>query len=328
MYSQYSADSTIAIAFGADLIPSALALINKLSVLHFIPGLLKKYEDIYGFNKDIAIFGPATCTDNLSIFNLMSDFYKFHGTGNDFILINGFSNIPLPAAGQVALLCNRRTGIGADGLIIIQKAIGYDFEMVYYNADGSYATMCGNGARCAAAFAYRLGICGIEISFLAGDGAHTATIVAATENEWMVEVSINNVALTDVTGTSIEINTGTDHLVILTSDPDAIDVMLEGKKIRFSDKYAQKGININWLKISDNQLRVRTYERGVEAETLSCGTGVTACAVVAAMVTGQFEWDIATNGGMLHVSMTRKDIEMSDIRLKGPAILVFSGILP
>ena len=277
---------------------------------------------------DMAIFDPATCTDNMSISTIMSDFYKFHGTGNDFILMNGFSDITSPTPAQVAFLCNRNKGIGADGLIIIQKASDYDFEMVYYNADGSPATMCGNGARCAAAFAYWLGICGKETHFLAGDGAHTATVEAGNDNEWMVEVTINNVSISEVEGTSTEINTGTEHLVIRTPDPDVIDVIVEGKKIRFSDKYAQKGININWLQIGESQLRVRTYERGVEAETLSCGTGVTASAIVAAMVTGQYEWDIATNGGMLHVSMTRKEDEMSDIRLKGPATLVFSGMLP
>ena len=276
----------------------------------------------------MAIFDPATCTDNLSISNIMSDFYKFHGTGNDFILMNGFSSIAIPTSGQVAFLCNRRTGIGADGLIIIQKASSYDFEMVYYNSDGSYATMCGNGARCAVAFAYSLEICEKETRFLAGDGAHTATVEEVSKNEWMVEVSINKVAISEVEGISTEINTGTEHLVIRTPDPDAIDVMMEGKRIRYSDKYAQKGININWLKISESRLRVRTYERGVEDETLSCGTGVTACAIVAAMVTGKYEWDIATNGGMLHVSMIRKEDEMTDIRLKGPAILVFSGMLP
>ena len=257
----------------------------------------------------------------------MSDFYKFHGTGNDFILMNGFNTSHIPTSEQISFWCDRRMGIGADGLIIIQKATGYDFEMVYFNADGSPATMCGNGARCTAAFAYWLGICGTEPRFLAGDGAHTATIETVAKQEWMVEVSINNVAISEIGDTATEINTGTDHLVILASDPDAIDVMLEGKKIRFSDKYAQKGVNINWMKISDKQLRVRTYERGVEAETLSCGTGVTACAVVAAMITGKFEWDIATNGGMLHVGMKKLGNEMTDIRLKGPAIMVFSGML-
>lgn len=257
----------------------------------------------------------------------MSNFYKFHGTGNDFILMNGFSKIQLPSAKQITYLSNRRTGVGADGLIIIQKASGYDFEMIYYNADGSPATMCGNGARCAAAFAYWLGVCDKETRFLAGDGIHTATIEAVAEHEWMVEISINKVIISEVTGTHCEINTGTEHLVIRTSDPDAIDVMQEGRKIRFSDKYVQKGININWLKIGKSQLRVRTYEKGVEAETLSCGTGVTASAIVAAMVTGQFEWEIATNGGILHVSMIRKENEMTDIRLKGPAVMVYSGVL-
>lgn len=276
---------------------------------------------------DMAIFDAATQTDILSIAISMSNFYKFHGTGNDFILLNGFSKVNLPTTQQISLLCDRRMGIGADGLIIIQEASGYDFEMVYYNADGSYATMCGNGARCAVAFACHLGICDKETRFLAGDGAHTATVEVVMENEWMVEVSINKVAISEIEGESTEINTGTDHLVIRAPDPDAIDVMLEGRKIRFSDKYAQKGININWLKIGESQLRVRTYERGVEAETLSCGTGVTACTIVAAMVTGKYEWDIKANGGMLHVSMTRIGNEMTNIRLKGPAILVFSGML-
>lgn len=257
----------------------------------------------------------------------MEAVYKFHGTGNDFILMDWINRVHLPSTDQIIYLCNRHTGIGADGIIILRKTEGYDFEMVYYNADGSPARMCGNGARCAAAFAQWLGICGKQTRFLAGDGPHTALIAAVSHNEWLVEVSINDVMIPPSSGTNIQINTGTDHLVILTPNSDAIDVIQEGRRIRYSEKYSQNGININWLSIGENQLRVRTYERGVEGETLSCGTGVTASAIVAALKTGKQEWDIRTNGGNLYVSMTLGKENITGIRLKGSAKMVFKAII-
>ncbi len=258
----------------------------------------------------------------------MEAVYKFHGTGNDFILMDGITQAHVPSTDQIVYLCNRHTGIGADGVIILRKVEGYDFEMVYFNADGSPARMCGNGARCAAAFAQWLGVCGKQTRFLAGDGPHNALIATISNNEWLVDVSINDVMVPPTSDTNIEINTGTDHVVILTPNPDAIDVMQEGRRIRYSEKYSQNGININWLSIEENHLRVRTYERGVEGETLSCGTGVTASAIVAALQTGKQEWDIRTNGGILHVSMTMGKEKISGIRLKGPAKMVFEATLP
>jgi diaminopimelate epimerase len=255
----------------------------------------------------------------------MEAVYKFHGTGNDFILMNSINQDNLPRKDQVIFLCDRHEGIGADGMIILREAEGYDFEMVYFNADGSPAKMCGNGARCAAAFAQWLGICAKQTRFLAGDGPHTAFISSVSHDEWLVDVSINDVLIPSTSGTNIEINTGTDHLVILTQDPDAIDVLHEGRKIRHSAQYSRNGININWLNIGENQLRVRTYERGVEAETLSCGTGVTASAIVAALKTGKQEWEIRTNGGILHVSMELGEEKITGIRLKGPAKMIFKA---
>lgn len=258
----------------------------------------------------------------------MGAIYKFHGTGNDFILMDGRNQASMLSKDRIIYLCDRHLGIGADGVIILRSAKDYDFEMVYYNADGSPARMCGNGARCAAAFAQWLGICDKQTRFLAGDGPHNAVISVISDNEWLVDVSINDVTIPHHTDTNIEINTGTDHLVIFTPDPDTIDIMQEGRKIRFSEQYARDGINVNWLSIGKNCLRVRTYERGVEAETLSCGTGVTASAIVATLKTGIQEWDILTNGGMLHVSLAKGKEKITDIRLKGPAMMVFKANLP
>ncbi|PKP49870.1 MAG: diaminopimelate epimerase [Bacteroidetes bacterium HGW-Bacteroidetes-11] len=255
----------------------------------------------------------------------MKTFYKFHGTGNDFIMIDGRQWMKSLPPDLITQLCDRHTGIGADGLIIIKQTEGFDFEMIYFNSDGSLAKMCGNGARCSAAFAYLSGICGTTTTFLAGDGSHNAHISEISQSEWMVDVSINNVEMPALSGSMAEINTGTPHLVILTPENSSTDVMADGRKIRFSDEYAKEGININWLSISENQLSVRTYERGVEAETLSCGTGVTASAIFAALHTGKLSWKVITKGGMLWVSMNKTDNVMTNIRLKGSAKMTFKG---
>lgn len=257
----------------------------------------------------------------------MKPFQKFHGSGNDFVMIDGREWGSELTTERIAQICNRHLGIGADGLIIIQPVAGYDFEMVYFNSDGSSAKMCGNGARCAVAFAFSCGFCSGTASFLAGDGPHTASLKLTSENEWMVEVSIIDVDLPQVAGARTEIDTGTPHLVILCENPDDIDTLAEGQKIRFSSEYLTNGININWLRVSEDKLRVRTYERGVEAETLSCGTGVTACAVIATMQTGKTDWVVETNGGTLMVTMARDAGTMRNIRLRGPAVRVFAGNL-
>lgn len=255
----------------------------------------------------------------------MKPFQKFHGTGNDFIMIDGREWGSELTSDKIAQICNRRLGIGADGLIIIKPVVGYDFEMVYYNSDGSSAKMCGNGARCAVSFAFSCGFFAGTASFLAGDGAHTASLKLTSENEWMVEVSIKDVDLPKAVGERTEIDTGTPHLVLLCENPDEVDVLNAGRKIRYSSEYGDTGININWMKIAGDKIRVRTYERGVEAETLSCGTGVTASAVIAAMQTGKTDWVVEANGGTLTVTMTRDGGVMRNIKLKGPAVRVFTG---
>ncbi|MDX9907981.1 MAG: diaminopimelate epimerase [Mariniphaga sp.] len=256
---------------------------------------------------------------------MMTTFYKFHGAGNDFIMIDGRLHPEIPAPSTIAKWCSRRTGIGADGLMVLKPVAGFDFEMVYYNADGSKADMCGNGARCSVAFAFMSGLCGKACRFMAGDGPHTGRIIEAGERCWMVEVSLVDVKLPE--NPDAIINTGNPHLVIVTEDTNAIDVVSEGRRIRFSPPYAEQGVNVNWMSIHEDHLWVRTYERGVEDETLSCGTGITASAIKAALFTGKNEWKIETRGGKLHVRMQRNAQVFNDISLGGPAVMVFKGEL-
>jgi len=255
----------------------------------------------------------------------MIKFFKFHGTGNDFIMLDGRELISLPTPDEIRHLCHRQTGIGADGLIIVKPVEGFDFDMIYFNADGSLATMCGNGARCAVAFSFLTGQSGSEVTFKAGDGGHTGILQPLTDNNWMVEISMSNINIPDKTGEFTEINTGTPHLVILTQDTDAVNVPVEGRKIRYSGPYRANGINVNFLGIGEGRLKVRTYEKGVEDETLSCGTGVTACAAVAALKTGINNWIIETRGGLLEVKLKKNINIFENVRLKGPATMVFCG---
>ncbi|MHC1775509.1 MAG: diaminopimelate epimerase [Lentimicrobium sp.] len=255
----------------------------------------------------------------------MTKFYKFHGTGNDFVMFDGRHNPEIPSATAIAYLCHRNFGIGADGLIVVAPKEGYDFEMIYFNSDGSPARMCGNGARCAVAFASMIGMCGSSTAFLAGDGRHTAEITHENEFDSIVKISMRDADIPSEFGNQTGINTGTPHLVNIVHDIDEVDVFAEGRKIRFSSRYSDEGINVDWLSIDNNVLKVRTYERGVENETLSCGTGVTACAVVAALTTGQTNWKVETRGGILWVEMKKEDNRFSQITLKGPVKHVFTG---
>jgi len=259
------------------------------------------------------------------IVETMTIFYKFHGTGNDFILLDGRLSNGAISSETIALLCHRHFGIGADGLIVVSPKQGYDFEMIYFNSDGSPARMCGNGARCVAAFATMLGISGKNPAFLAGDGPHTARVNSVTENEWVVEVSMADVEIPAEYGNHTEINTGTPHFVNIVKETSEVDIVAEGRRIRYSEKYSENGINVDWLSFSKNTLKVRTYERGVEDETLSCGTGVTACALVAALTTGQTNWKVETRGGNLEVSMKKEEGKFTDILLTGPVKLVYKG---
>jgi diaminopimelate epimerase len=255
----------------------------------------------------------------------MTPFYKFHGTGNDFIMIDGFTTNPVLTTLKIREVCNRRTGVGADGLIIIAPSTVYDFEMIYYNSDGSKASMCGNGARCAVAFAQMLGIATKEMTFLACDGEHSATVDKGEEGVWHVEVTMTDASFPDKKDDGYYINTGTHHFVKITDSVKNVDIMSEGPVIRNDKRFAPEGVNVNWISITPGHITIRTYEKGVEEETLSCGTGVTASALVAGSLTYDTVWNVETKGGTLEVTFVINDDFFSEIKLKGPAKLVFTG---
>jgi len=250
-------------------------------------------------------------------------FYKYHGAGNDFILFDNRDGKIKFTTEQVAHLCNRHLGIGADGLMLLEQAEGYDFRMVYYNADGRESTMCGNGGRCIAAFAKSLGIIDRTARFVATDGPHTAVISA----DGLISLHMHDVAEININDGYTLLNTGSPHYVVFVKDVKNTEVFNEGRKIRNLPQFQPDGINVNFVQLQDGKLKVRTYERGVEDETLSCGTGVTAAAIAAtAMFEGIFATDIETPGGHLVVTFT-KDAPTSakDVVLTGPAVFVFKG---
>lgn len=255
----------------------------------------------------------------------MIPFYKFHGTGNDFILLDGFTTMPVLLPSKIREACNRNFGIGADGLILVSPSEIYDFEMIFFNPDGTKAPMCGNGARCAVAFAQMLGIASGDVTFLAGDGPHQAVVRKSSEAEWDVEVSIPDVAFPRKYDDGYYINTGTDHFVKIVDSTLNIDISNEGPMIRNDLRFQPHGVNVNWVSIKPGSMVVRTFEKGVENETLSCGTGVTASALVAGSLTYDQLWKVETKGGKLEVSFEIKDEFFSGIMLKGPAKLVFTG---
>ncbi|MBL4708685.1 MAG: diaminopimelate epimerase [Flavobacteriales bacterium] len=252
-------------------------------------------------------------------------FYKYQGTGNDFIMIDGRVEKITLSASEIIQLCDRRFGIGADGIIIILKENEEsDFEMDYYNADGSQS-FCGNGSRCAQAFAQYLGIIKEESIFLAIDGMHEGKVLGEEYATRMGDVSeIRHI------GDDYFINTGSPHYIQYVQDVDTVDVFKEGKAIRNSEAYKIEGTNVNFVSIHDDFLKVRTYERGVEGETLSCGTGITAVAIsfLHRQNLNQTSVAIKTKGGNLSIQLERKgDVDFKNIWLLGPAQQVFEGVI-
>jgi diaminopimelate epimerase len=255
-------------------------------------------------------------------FHMEITFYKYQGTGNDFVMIDDRSeSFPENNLALVQRLCDRRFGIGADGLILIRNRQGYDFEMIYFNADGSQS-MCGNGARCAVAFSKFLGIIDQRTSFWAIDGAHDARMAG----DW-VELGMRDVLSLSNAGVDFFVNTGSPHHVRYVENLADYPVFEEGRKIRYASEYAPGGTNVNFITpLSTDELFVRTYERGVENETLSCGTGVTACALVYGFQNQLNEVNIKTPGGNLRVRFTKAaDGSFTDILLMGPAEQVYEG---
>lgn len=252
------------------------------------------------------------------------NFYKYQGAGNDFIVIDNRKNKFDGMNNElIGFLCHRRFGIGADGLLLLEKIGGYDFKMKYYNSDGYEASMCGNGGRCIVAFANFLGIIGKNARFLASDGIHEASI----DEDGLVDLHMIDVKKVEQFADGYFLNTGVPHLVHFVDDLHIVDVELDGRQLRFDARFQPEGTNVNFVKLNDNHLTVYTYERGVECETLACGTGITAAALSAAVKDGveKGEYSISAKGGELRVRFQRDNEHFRNIWLKGPAKMVFSG---
>lgn len=255
------------------------------------------------------------------------NFFKYQGTGNDFIMVdNRTSVLSKNDTNLIKFLCDRRFGIGADGLILLENSLneGEDFKMVYFNADGNESSMCGNGGRCLVAFAKYLGIITNEAAFGAIDGFHKAVI----EDE-LVGLKMTEVKRISETGSAYFLNTGSPHHVIFSEEVDNVNVQQEGAEVRYSEEYnSSGGTNVNFVSPLDTaSFKVRTYERGVEAETLSCGTGVTASALAAyhSSKTTSTTVKLVTPGGDLTVSFKPSSGKFEEIWLTGPAKQVFKG---
>lgn len=253
----------------------------------------------------------------------MLTFYKYHGTGNDFVLIDNREQTFTPDQYTVEKLCDRRFGIGGDGLILLEKAPDADFKMVYFNSDGNQSTMCGNGGRCLVAFAHFLGLFDERTTFTAIDGLHEAFY-----RDGIVKLKMIDVSTPARDNENFVLNTGSPHFVQFVEDVESYKVYENGNKIRNSATYEAEGINVNFVSaLQDDEIFVRTYERGVEDETWSCGTGATASALVQMAKTGAKEVKVKVLGGNLKVYATRGRDGFTDVWLEGPAIQVFKGQL-
>jgi diaminopimelate epimerase len=260
---------------------------------------------------------------NLTVMNV--SFNKYQGAGNDFIIIDNREGEINPSDSKlINKLCDRRFGIGADGLILISGCTKADYEMKYFNSDGKLGSMCGNGGRCSAHFAMKSGIAGQNQKFLAYDGLHEATV----DND-SVRLQMGNVNEFRIVNGSYFINTGSPHYIVFKDDADKVNVAEEGKRLRWSKEFAPGGTNVNFVQVIDNGLYIRTFERGVEEETLACGTGVTASAI-ASVLAGHFgagPVNVRTRGGKLKVEFDIKNEKVTNIWLSGPATFVFEGII-
>lgn len=248
------------------------------------------------------------------------NFSKYQGTGNDFILIDNRKKEFSKDIKDIQFLCDRKFGIGSDGLILIENHPELDYKMVFYNPDGS-ESLCGNGSRCGFEFARFLGIVDLKASFETTDGVHAAHV----QNE-QVSFSLFDQKSIEKRGEDFYVNTGSPHLVRIVNDIEAVDVVTEGRAIRYSETYlGQNGTNVNFAQLLQGEVVVRTYERGVENETLSCGTGVTAVGLVASQLGYDSPVNIKTRGGSLKVNYEKDENGFRNIWLTGPATFVFSG---
>ena len=253
------------------------------------------------------------------------EFYKYQGTGNDFVMIdNRLDFFPKENGQLIAHLCDRRFGIGGDGLILLENDSDTDFRMVYYNSDGNQSSMCGNGGRCLVAFAKKLNIINNNCTFIATDGLHHATIVG----DGLVSLQMIDVNQVKISPEYVFLNTGSPHHVQLVEDLEHYNIRDNGAAIRYGALYGNDGSNVNFVKqIDGSTFSLRTYERGVEDETLSCGTGATAVAIAMNTIgkTNTTSIHLNVQGGKLEVSFDKKDNQFTNVFLKGPAEFVFKG---
>ena len=263
----------------------------------------------------------------------MLHFSKYEGTGNDFIIIDNRNKIFDSSGKSVSLirkLCNRRFGIGADGLLLLNSSDKYNYSMEYFNADGKLGSMCGNGGRCLAAFAKRLGIINAEAKFDAIDGIHFAEIKMFDEKNFnaIVNLKMNDVKNIERGSDYYFLNTGSPHYIKFVNDPAIIEVIAEGQKIRNSERFRTEGTNVNFISFKNDSIYIRTYERGVEDETLSCGTGAVASAIAVAdkgLLNQSSNANLITKGGKLIVSFQKTNHGFENVFLEGPATFVFDG---
>ena len=253
---------------------------------------------------------------------MIIEFYKYQGTGNDFIMIDDREKeFDLTDNDLIAALCERRMGIGADGLILLREHDTLDFEMIYFNADGKESSMCGNGGRCIIAFAQMLEMIEDETTFMAIDGEHKGRLM-----DDGIYLQMQDVKKIEGVGDGLVLNTGSPHYIEMVDELDYIDVDKQGRKIRNSAPFKKDGINVNFV-LDASELQVRTYERGVEAETLSCGTGVVATAIAMhyANCIEETLVNVKTKGGELTVSFEEFNGGYRNIWLSGEASMVFAG---
>lgn len=252
-------------------------------------------------------------------------FFKYQGTGNDFVMIDQREEQFLTREDRVTIehLCDRRFGIGADGLILLQEREGYDFEMIYFNSDGRESSMCGNGGRCIVAFAEQLGVIEDRAHFLAIDGEHEAII---RKDGW-VELKMTDVLNVEAGADYFYLNTGSPHYIKFVEDVNKVNVFEQGRAIRYNDRFKNEGTNVNFVQPTETGITVATYERGVEDETLSCGTGVTAAAIAHYLKSEAkpTRVPIQVKGGRLEVRFEPNGEGFHNIWLCGPAELVFEG---
>ena len=254
-------------------------------------------------------------------------FVKYHGTGNDFILIDETESDFHLTEQQVKRMCDRHFGIGADGLICLRTSSIADFEMIYYNSDGRLGSMCGNGGRCAVLFANELKMIGDETTFIAADGSHKASISFLSDRE--VKLKMNDVDKIEKQGNDYFVNTGSPHFIRLVSNLAEAEVDRLGREVRNWPSFIDEGTNVNFVLVNGSILHIRTYERGVEAETLSCGTGVVGSVLAlvhAGLLSAVSPAQVQSQGGRLKVHFRQEATGFKDIYLEGSAVAVFQGL--